>query len=587
MNRAILIVICDFIVSAMLSLFTGSAQVGTASGTRGAALDNRTAVMVLQEMRREQAELEKMRKSLLDEQYRQGFTGDRQRRLAELSDRLAEVTARAETLEKKTASTARETGAMTPEALQKQLEKEITSRYRLHLQKEETERALAELRRRNAEEVRKFAELDRTYRTLREEHASRGGQLELLKQQQAQKEKQLTEAGVALSKSREVIAARNADLQRSRNEIRVLEIARTTQAGKRREAESALAYTRGKLNATEQELAEAQTRSDRIAKKLADRNLELTEARRQLANVQKMLKNAVSDLSETRADLTRTREKSTRDARALAKASGELAAAKTMLATAEAKLRSDVQKQYSQAVVKLNMSMEETRLLIPQKRQGTYFLPVVKAGDRTCVIGELPNLTGNVRTRPDYSDLTALAYSVQPADGPGAEKQLAGPMYSLRQAPSVVLLEVNMPDRKPLKVLTMAELKQRGVQDLYLFKSSALGKESATLGGRCSMDKDYFYIRNTARGTGSELRAEPGDFVLTKQGEFVALVVSIHNSDLGRRQLARCVMMPDKLDWKAVTALPFRGADAMKIFNRTATPILKGIQAQARQADLQ
>ena len=36
----------------MLSLFTGGNSVGTASGTRGAALDNRTAVMVLQEMRR-------------------------------------------------------------------------------------------------------------------------------------------------------------------------------------------------------------------------------------------------------------------------------------------------------------------------------------------------------------------------------------------------------------------------------------------------------------------------------------------------------------------------------------------------------
>ena len=53
MNRAILIVICDFIVSAMLSLFTGSAAVSTDGGTRGAALDNRTAEMVLQEMLRE------------------------------------------------------------------------------------------------------------------------------------------------------------------------------------------------------------------------------------------------------------------------------------------------------------------------------------------------------------------------------------------------------------------------------------------------------------------------------------------------------------------------------------------------------
>jgi len=577
-NRAILIVICDFIVSAMLSLFTGSSAATSADGTRGAALDNRTAVVVLNELRREQAELTKQRQALLEEQFTRGFTGDRQRRLAELTDRLAEASARADMLERKTASTKKDTGELTPEHLQRQLEKEVSSRYRLHLRKEEAERELAVLRKRNLEDAQKL-------QALRDENAARGGQLELLKKQQAEKERQLIEAGSALAKSRETIAARSAELQKSRGDVRRLEEFGNLQSAKRRDAESALAYTRGKLNATEQELAEAQSRSDRTSRRLAARDLELKEARRQLDHLQKMMKKAVSDLSEARADLAKTREKSERDTKALAKASGELTATRALLSTAQNKLRSDVQKLYSQAVVRINMDMEETRFLISTKRQGTYYLPVIKAGDRTCVIGELPNLTGNVRTRPDYSDVTSLAYTVQSADKPGAAKPLAGPLYSLKQEPSVVLLEVAMPGRKPLPVLTMAELKQRGVQDLYLFKSSALGKESATLGGRCSLDRRYFYIRNTARGTGSELRAEPGDFVLTKQGEFVALVVSVYNSDLGRRQEARCVMLPDKLDWKAVTALPFRGPDAMKQFDRAAAPLLQTIRAQARVAD--
>ena len=578
MNRAILIVICDFIVSAMLSLFTGSSAVQNADGTRGAALDNRTAVMVLEELRREQAALAKERQALLDEQFARGFTGDRQKRLAELSDRLAEASARADMLARKTAASKTDSGTLSPEVLQKRLEKEIASRYRLHLRKEEVERELAEMRKRNLEDARKLQEL-------RDEYAARGGQLEMLKQQQSEKERQLAEAGTALSKSREIIAARTAELEKSRGDVRRLETAGNTQAAKRRAAESALAYTRGKLNATEQELAESQSRSDRAAKQLAARDLELKEARRQLTNLQKMMKKAVADLSEARADLTRIREKSEQNTKALAAASGELAATRAMLSTAQNKLKSDVQKMYAQAVVRLNMSMEETRLLIPMKRQSTFYLPVVKAGDRTCLLGELPNLTGNVRTRPDYSDVTSLAYSVQSADKPEAAKPLAGPLYSLKQAPSVVLLEVDVPDRKPLTVLTMAELKQRGIQDLYLFKSSALGRESASLGGRCSLDREYFYIRNTARGTGSELRAEPGDFVLTKQGEFVALVVAVHTSDLGRRQEARCVMLPDKLDWKAVTALPFRGPEALKQFDQATRPLLRAIREQTLAAD--
>ncbi len=584
MNRAILIVICDFIVSAMLSLFTGSA-VGSAEGTRGAALDDHTAMMVVKELRREQAELEKQRKALLDAQYRLGFTGDRQRQLEELSERLAEATAKADLLARKAALTREEAGALTPEALQKQLEREIKNRYRLHLSKEEVERQLAHLRKQNAETAQSYSNLTRTYRELRDEHASKKGQLELLKQQQAIQQKQLLEAGTALSRSREVIAARTAELQKSRGEIRKLEMEGNVQLEKRRAAESALAFARGKLNATEQELVEAQSRSDRSARQLASRDLELKEARRQLENLQKMLKTAVTDLSATRADLTKTKETSIRNARALAQASGELAAARDMLTAAEAKLRSDVQKKYSGAVIRVDMQMEETRMLIPVKRQGSFYLPVILAGGRTCVVGELPNLTGNVRNRPDYAAVTSLKYQVSPAEKSGSGKAWPGPLYVFRQEPSIVLMEVKLEGRTPLKALTMTELKQRGLQDLYLFKNSSLGRDSAALGGRCSLEKQYFYIRNAVHGSGSELRAEPGDFVLTKQGEFVALVVGIVNSDMGRRQEACCVMMPENFDWKDTAALPVSGADALKKFNQAAVPLLREIRMRSFQTD--
>ena len=580
MNRAILIVICDFIVSAMLSLFTGNSAVGTAAGTRGAALDNRTAVLALNELRRAQTELEKERRLLLDAQYARGVAGDNRQRLAELTSRLAEVQAHADMLEQKVHLGKQETGRLTQEALQKKLEKEIAARYRLHLKKEETERELAALRRLQTE-----AEKD--LNALRSENAARKGQLEFLSRQQQEQARHLEETRAALLQSREAVAVRNAEMQTMRREMRVLQLSGEELAGKRLKAEADLAYIRGRLNATEQELAEAQSRSDRSARQLTARDLELKDARRQLEVTQKQLKNAVTDLSATRAKLAEVQETAGKNVKALAQASGELAAARSQLKTAQGRLQSDVQKLYNQAVVRLNLVMEETRLLIPTRREGTYYLPVVEAGGRICVIGELPNLTGNVRVRPDYADVTSLGYSVQGVDGKDAAKPLPGPLYSLRQEPSMVFLEVrNMPGVQPLKVLNMSELKQRGVQDLYLFKSSALGRESASLGGRCSLDREYFYIRNAARGTGSELRAEPGDFVLTKQGEFVALVTDVVTSDLGRKQMARCVMVPDQVDWNSVTELPFRNPGDIRKFSAAASPLLKQIREREQKIDL-
>ena len=73
MNRSILIVICDFIVSAMLSLATGVSPVENPFGSHGAPLDSHTAAMVMNSLRQEQARLEEARKALLDAQFEKGF----------------------------------------------------------------------------------------------------------------------------------------------------------------------------------------------------------------------------------------------------------------------------------------------------------------------------------------------------------------------------------------------------------------------------------------------------------------------------------------------------------------------------------
>ena len=62
MNKAILIVICDFLVSAMLSMMTG--MVAAHSGGTGVGLDENTTRTLLVELENKHRELEELRAQL-------------------------------------------------------------------------------------------------------------------------------------------------------------------------------------------------------------------------------------------------------------------------------------------------------------------------------------------------------------------------------------------------------------------------------------------------------------------------------------------------------------------------------------------
>ncbi len=587
MNRAILIVICDFIVSAMLSLATGVSPVENPFGSHGAPLDSHTAAMVMNSLRQEQARLEEARKALLDAQFEKGFAASREAEIQALIRQLAESQARSEFLEKKLALTPENSGALTPEQLQAQLEKEIKNRLQLNIRHRDAERELAVLRARQKETSDHNA-------TLREELAARQAELARTQADLTEQKKKLGDAGASLNQYRESLAVREADLNRTRAELSQLEKESEATRSKNREFETMLSFTRGRLSATEKELAESQSRFERAQKAVNTRDLELTEARRRLENLQTVLKNAVSDLSKTRAELATTKKNAEETAARLLEiqkqsevAGAELKSTRTQLALAEERLRSDVLERYSSAVVRLQLKLREIRLMIPMTAEAEYFLPLVNIGGRSCVVGDFLLLTGNARERHNFDNITDLAYAVSLPEGDSPAQVLSGPLYAPRGESRVGLLEVKNDQRKPLEVLTLSALKQRGIQDLYLFKFSAFGKESSSLEGRCSMNfadgDEYLYIRNTARGTGSELRAEPGDFVLTKQGEFVAVVVAVESRDMGRRQEARCVVFPDNFNWDNVFTMPIAkspSSDYLESFSRAAQPVLSAIRAR-------
>ncbi len=69
MNRSILIVMCDFLVSAMLSMLIGMSPHGqTGHMGKGALLDRGSTAIILEELRRRGTELEKMRDQLREAQ---------------------------------------------------------------------------------------------------------------------------------------------------------------------------------------------------------------------------------------------------------------------------------------------------------------------------------------------------------------------------------------------------------------------------------------------------------------------------------------------------------------------------------------
>ena len=129
MNRSILIVMCDFLVSAMLSMLIGMSPHGQSGHMgKGALLDRGSTAIILDELRRRGAELENMREQLREAQAREGFSEAREAQLKALAEQLAETLAKSELLEDKLKLHPENAGALTPQALQQKLEEEIRKR---------------------------------------------------------------------------------------------------------------------------------------------------------------------------------------------------------------------------------------------------------------------------------------------------------------------------------------------------------------------------------------------------------------------------------------------------------------------------
>lgn len=580
MNRAILIVICDFLVSAMLSMMTG--MVPAHVGGSGVGLDGRTTALLLSELQNRRQQLEAARTKLREAQQKEGFSEAREQMLEKLAGELADTLLKSEQLEERLRLTRANTGSLTPEQLQRRLDREIRNRHLNRIRLEEAQSELAALRKNYAFASGNLARLSEDYAAARQKISDTGERLDEARRNLEEQRRRLETTGADLAKTRETLSARETALAGVRQSLketlsRMGEVSRAAQ-----KTESDLAYTRGRLSATERDLADSRSQLERTRRLAASREVERNEARTQLQQMSKAFKAAVTELSQTRASLDATKQQAETTGRELIETRGQaettavkLKSTEQRLAAAEQKLRSDVLDRYHEAAVRLDLALTEERLLLNQHGGGVYYLPLVKISGKNVLVASFHTLAGDLETPLKFDRILELAYRTRPGDAPDAAAPgitAAGPLLTLPDEPRIAALEIAPEGRKPLETMTIGRLRQRGLHNLYLFKTSSFGKESAALGGRCSIDlsarEPYLYIRNTGRGTGgSELRAEPGDFVLSREGDFIGVVVSIENFDFGRRQEAKCFVFPDEFNWEKAGSIPIVRRPGEEYFN--------------------
>ncbi|MBE6368845.1 MAG: hypothetical protein E7056_01635 [Lentisphaerae bacterium] len=545
MNRSILIVICDFIITSMIYLNGGfSAIESPFQDGGGATVDRSTVNMIIAGLESQRDELIRQRNELILQQQRQQDNGYEQA-VDKLSRELADTRSKLEFMQRRARLNRENAGPLSPADLQKELEAEIKEKNltQSRLEKLRTELDMAQKNIRRSDAM--LAALQQQHKDTVQELANRSASLEKTQNSLSAARTQAAQLGERLSAREADLARQTRDLNSTRQ---ALATSQSTAAGYRQKltvTERDLAYLRGKANATEKELATTRDRLLASEKSAKSREIELASAQTQLSNMQNVVSNAVRDLANARAQLASERNRREDTQNKLTKLQGNYDTVSAKLQNAESKLRSDVLKCYTDAASKLQLRLREKRLLLDRSEASEYYLPQVSINGRNYLISTLSALTGSRKNSSALSDVVELNYTLSSpnAAANAPSQRLNGPILISRSDCRVALMEVPSGSAKPLEVLTKKELKERGIHDLYLFKVNSFGKDSTILDSRCSMsfesDDDYLYIRNGAR-VSSELKAEVGDLVLTKQGELAAVVVALEDYDFGRQQEARC-----------------------------------------------
>ncbi|MBP5664826.1 MAG: hypothetical protein J6X87_00945 [Clostridia bacterium] len=556
MNRSILIVTCDFLVLAAMSLSIGMNEVGDPAGdAHFSSPATRLVEMIDEELARH--EEVKQQKD-------------------ELAQRLEEF-----------------------RALALKDEKQLTSK------DEEIKAAQAKLAETLASLSKTKDELASAKTKSEQEQAKSAAELAKSAAELAQTKKALDEREAALKRSAAVIEQKESELKISAQELverdkvirdseNLLEasersLARVTQekaaaAEKLQQNEKTLSRTSGQLEATKLELEALReaarrdrARAEEAIAKFHAAEVELAETKTKLTSAQTQLDGTVRVLTEVNSDLTKTKTELTESRQSLA-VSRETIAQNERLITEKDKtiattekvmeqkdkviedkdrdltvtrqkadelekmLTNDVLTSYNASALELSFHLVNDRLFNNIVIDKSFFLPAITLGGKTWLVSAFRDTTG-LNLYSGYTKVTELQYKVRRPQSKDKWSAVNGPALCLDEDARVCLFPVVADKAQPIQAITFDALRERGLDNLTLFKSATFSKDSADITGRCSVSMEqgdnYLYIRNPNRSS-SELKAEVGDIVLSKEGLFVGVVVKVSSTDLGQTSTAQC-----------------------------------------------
>lgn len=596
MNHSILIVICDFIVLSVLSL--NSSLIMPTNGKFSAGLmllDERTASQLIIKLTNRNAELEQRQRELKAAQAKARDTKAINQELKQVNRKLKETRAQLKMV-KQTAKNKGLPSGVLGDRLAAEMKKYATIKAELLA----TSEKLNFLHNKFKLTAAKLDQTKNKLQLTKQQAAEQAQHLSATEQQLSTTKKQLGSLTKSLSLTNKALESTRSTLGGKVNALQQASTTITTLKTISQGTRISLSYTKGKLNATQEELQATKNDLAKTRNNLFSANVELINARKQLNSMKAILNKAVTALSTKDKDIKQKDQALAQTKVKLSTSLYKLNAAKSnlhqtlsnlkttkstlqqtnsRLKTVEQKLSSNVLEKYSQSTVVLSFAIKEDRVFMPDyNATNRWFTPLVSINGKTWLIGYFNTLTG-INNISGHAKITELNYSiVQPTGKNRVAKKLNGPLLALKDDPRACLIEAPA-IKTPMKALTFSELKARGIEDLYLFKSSTFGKKSGKLDGRCSLNLEpghqYLHIRNSTRSTDAILKAEPGDFVISKQGEFIGIVVAVKISNFGKKSEAKCFIMPDKTDLKKSITLPLQRGSGEKYYDLFASAVDK------------
>ena len=603
MNHSILVVICDFLVLSVLSLSLGVAPVNSSFTGRGTRIDDYTANILLDELKVKSVQLSKTRDTLLMAQRKLGYAETRSKRVKKLNADLAQVQSRLNYLEAKLKKRKGEIGTLSREKLLVRLEKEGVRRLKVVTEMSETKAALQFEKAKNKELLDNMTALRQNAmqrddeltekKTLLDERTRR---LKSISDKLQKTESTLGATKGNLTKLKSTLSSTKGDLSATKTRLKDIAVKLTGTRGREKATLLDLSYVRGRLSATEKELAESRSRLTKNQKYAAVSELELKEAQNKIASLKNMLKDAIGGLSKSQRELNISKTKTKTVAEKLMKISTKEKATQLALRSikeslgdaVQGGLQNDALEKYSLSAVLLKMNVQEKRFLIDYKKSGTFYLPEIMVGGKRYLISSLDLLSGMRRLITKSSKINKLSYMVGKPKNSKKPLRIKTPLLSLKADNRVCMLEVPAIRKNSVDLLTYDSLRKRGLQNLTLFKYKTFGEDSSSLDGRCSLGlkkgDNYLYIRNSVLKSAVQLKAEVGDFIMTKQGMFVGIAVEVENFNSGRQQRVKCFVFSDDFNIKDAVKIPLVKRSGAKYFSDFAEAVAK-INSQLKHLD--